>query len=63
MPPRQTGKTSSLLALRDYINAQGGYIAVYANVEAGQAARNTGLIARGTKTEHYGGRTIEVWGM
>lgn len=38
--PRQTGKTSSLLALRDYLNGQGDYIAVYANVEAGQAARN-----------------------
>ena len=38
--PRQTGKTSSLLALRDYLNEQGNYIAVYANVEAGQAARN-----------------------
>ncbi|MBP5340002.1 MAG: AAA-like domain-containing protein [Prevotella sp.] len=38
--PRQTGKTSCLLALRDYLNAQGNYLAVYANVEAGQAARN-----------------------
>ena len=38
--PRQTGKTSCLLALRDYLNAQGKYYAVYANVEAGQAFRN-----------------------
>ena len=38
--PRQTGKTSCLLALRDYLNASGNYIAVYVNVEAGQAARN-----------------------
>lgn len=38
--PRQTGKTSCLLALRDHLNEQGEYIAVYANVEAGQAARN-----------------------
>ena len=38
--PRQTGKTSCLLALRDYLNAHGDYIAVYVNVEAGQAARN-----------------------
>ena len=38
--PRQTGKTSCLLALRDYLNAKGDYIAVYANVESGQAARN-----------------------
>ncbi len=38
--PRQTGKTSCLLALRDLLNAKGKYIAVYANVEGGQASRN-----------------------
>lgn len=38
--PRQTGKTSCLLALRDYLNKEGDYIAVYANVEGGQASRN-----------------------
>ncbi|MBU1497725.1 AAA-like domain-containing protein [Myxococcota bacterium] len=38
--PRQTGKTSSLLALRDYLNERDEYYAVYMNVEAGQAARN-----------------------
>lgn len=38
--PRQTGKTTCLLALRDYLNARGEFIAVYANIEAGQAARN-----------------------
>ena len=38
--PRQTGKTSCLLALRDLLNEQGDYIAVYANVEGGQASRN-----------------------
>ena len=38
--PRQTGKTSCLLALRDYLNKTGDYICVYANIEAGQAARN-----------------------
>ena len=38
--PRQTGKTSCMLALRDYLNTSGEYIAVYVNVEAGQAARN-----------------------
>ena len=39
--PRQTGKTSALLALRDLLNggAEGAYRCVYANVEAGQAAR------------------------
>ncbi|MDR0892304.1 MAG: AAA-like domain-containing protein [Mediterranea sp.] len=38
--PRQTGKTSCMLALRDYLNAQGRYYAVYANVEGGQGFRN-----------------------
>ena len=38
--PRQTGKTSCMLALRDYLNREGRYIAVYANVEGGQASRN-----------------------
>ncbi len=38
--PRQTGKTSCMLALRDYLNQHDDYIAVYANVEGGQASRN-----------------------
>ena len=37
--PRQTGKTSTLLALRDLLNAEGIYRCVYVNVESGQAAR------------------------
>jgi hypothetical protein len=37
--PRQTGKTSSILSLADYLNEQGDYEAVYANVEPAQAAR------------------------
>ena len=37
--PRQTGKTSALLALTDELNASGRHRAVYVNVEPGQAAR------------------------
>ena len=37
--PRQTGKTSSLLALMDYLNQQDQYRCIYFNVEVGQAAR------------------------
>ncbi|ETW98272.1 AAA-like domain-containing protein [Candidatus Entotheonella palauensis] len=37
--PRQTGKTSALLALMDYLNSQGQYRCVYVNVEVGQSAR------------------------
>ena len=38
--PRQTGKTSILLALRDRLNSgiEGPYRCVYVNVESGQAA-------------------------
>ncbi len=37
--PRQTGKTSALLALRDELNESGEYRCVYVNVEVGQSAR------------------------
>ena len=46
--PRQTGKTSALLALRDLLNAEGIYRCVYVNVESGQAARED--VARVTRT-------------
>jgi hypothetical protein len=38
--PRQTGKTSCLLALQDYLNDKGEHFALYINVEGGQAARH-----------------------
>ncbi|ETR70504.1 MAG: hypothetical protein OMM_03194 [Candidatus Magnetoglobus multicellularis str. Araruama] len=37
--PRQTGKTSCLLALMNYLNEQGNYECLYINVEAAQALR------------------------
>ena len=37
--PRQTGKTSCLLALADLLNQEGTYHAIYANIETAQAAR------------------------
>lgn len=37
--PRQTGKTSSILALMHHLNETGQYEAVYANIESAQAAR------------------------
>ena len=37
--PRQTGKTSILLALQDRLNAEGKYRCLYVNVEGGQAAK------------------------
>ena len=47
--PRQTGKTSCMLALRDLLNREGDYIAVYTNVEGGQASRdNVGNVVKAT---------------
>ena len=48
--PRQTGKTSALLALRDLLNggAHGDFRCVYANVEDGQAMREN--VAEGMRT-------------
>ena len=37
--PRQTGKTSALLVLRDLLNSGGNYRCVYVNVEGAQALR------------------------
>ena len=65
--PRQTGKTSTLLALRDLLNggAAGDYRCVYANVEAGQAGRedtqrsmrailgHLALVARVTRRDEF----------
>lgn len=38
--PRQTGKTTFLLALMDYLNHGSRYRALYANIETAQTARN-----------------------
>jgi hypothetical protein len=45
--PRQTGKTTCLLALMDYLNREGRYRAVYANLETAQTARED--VARGMR--------------
>ena len=38
--PRQTGKTSTLLAMMDALNKGGRYACAYANIETAQTARN-----------------------
>ncbi|MBF0102372.1 MAG: ATP-binding protein [Desulfobacterales bacterium] len=45
--PRQTGKTSCLLALMKYLNARDQYCCLYINVEAAQGAREN--VKRGIK--------------
>lgn len=46
--PRQTGKTTTLRALMQYLNQQGKYRACYANIEGAQTARHD--VARGLRT-------------
>ena len=45
--PRQTGKTTCLLALMEHLNREGRYRAVYANLETAQTARED--VARGMR--------------
>jgi len=46
--PRQTGKTTLLLALMAHLNTQGQYHCLYVNIEAAQAVRSD--VARGMHT-------------
>ena len=67
--PRQTGKTSCLLALMDHLNAQGTYQALYANIEHAQAARGdvkqgigTVVDLIGLSAQHYlKNKALLVW--
>lgn len=54
--PRQTGKTSCLLALTEELNRTGHYRAVYANIEAAQAARENVDAAMRAILSEIGGR-------
>lgn len=38
--PRQTGKTTALAEIMDFLNEQGHYCALYANIETAQTTRN-----------------------
>lgn len=55
--PRQTGKTSCLLALQDYLNIRGEFIAIYINVEAGQAYCNDVYSVGQSVAENIANRT------
>ena len=68
--PRQTGKTSALLALRDELNAGGELRCVYVNVEGGQSAREDvgaalrailSALARGARETLDDPFLAEVW--
>jgi hypothetical protein len=43
--PRQTGKTTTMIAFMEAINKEGKYVAVYANVEPAQALRHDVVLA------------------
>ena len=58
--PRQTGKTSTLLAMADRLNSGGKFRCVYANFEAGQAARDDTGRAMRTLLGELGSRATEM---
>ena len=60
--PRQTGKTSALLALQNLLNAEGGHRCVYVNVEGAQAAREDVEEAMRTVLGELADRAIDALG-
>ena len=58
--PRQTGKTSILLALQDRLNAEGEYRSLYVNFEGGQAAGEDTASAMRTLLADLASRSLEV---
>ncbi len=58
--PRQTGKTSILLALQDRLNSAGEYRCLYVNVEGGQAAKEDTARAMRTLLGEMGSRARRV---
>lgn len=67
--PRQTGKTTSLLALMNHLNNEGRYLACYANIEPAQTSR--GDVARGVRSvcgaiegaaiQYHSDRRLHAW--
>ena len=60
--PRQTGKTTCLLALMEYLNRAGGYTCLYVNVEVGQSAREDLDRAMGAILMELGSKAEEILG-
>ena len=56
--PRQTGKTSALLALRDLLNEAGEVLCVYANFEVGQAMRENLELAMRAMLDELASRAL-----
>ena len=60
--PRQTGKTSTLTALRDYLNARGEYRCLYVSFETGKAGGENTLQVVRTLLAQMGSRAIDTLG-
>ncbi len=60
--PRQTGKTSALLALQDLLNTEGCHCCVYVNVEGAQAAREDVEQAMRTVLGELADRAVDALG-
>lgn len=60
--PRQTGKTSCMLALRDYLNIKGEHYCVYANIEGAQTARNDVQSGIAAVLTHIRERVVDIVG-
>ena len=60
--PRQTGKTSALLALQELLNGEGDHRCVYANVEGAQTAREEVEQAMRTVLGELAGRATHALG-
>ncbi len=60
--PRQTGKTSTLLALVDRLNRESQYRCLYVNFEVGQAARDDTARAMRALLGQLASRSIQVLG-
>ncbi len=58
--PRQTGKTSTLLALQNRLNAEAQYRCLCVNVEAGQAAKEDTARAMQTLLGSLASRALDV---
>jgi len=60
--PRQTGKTSCLLALMEHLNREGRYRALYVNIEAAQAAREQVALGLGAVVQAIANAAIHYLG-
>src|SRR4051812_11515432 len=59
---RQSGKTSYMLELRDYLNSRADYAALYINVEKAQIGRADVAAGIGLVLDELQGRSLKTFG-